>query len=338
MMCICRSAKTGELIQVKQDAIKAGKADAKRLGEEMKRIEKEVQEITAKRDKELAAGGKVQKLQDRLKELQKELAKTKTQQELKRSTLAEEEKRVEDLQAQAVDLGKQKQDKTAALQAVSDKYAKLKTTYDASSNALKQAESLLQTLITGLSSSSTDAEATSSGYLGQIAQSKNKISSLGTEAENAKARIEHLTRELKEKEPRAKKAASEDSGLVKELEKAKQVVEQLEKEISSLDWDEQKEEALSATKENAGREVRELLEKKDQLKSRLASLDFNYQSPSRDFDRSKVKGLVATLVEMDQKNAQYATALEVCAGGRLYNVSLLTEIDLKSLRAWLTIG
>lgn len=306
---------------MKQDAINSGKAASKRMGEEMKRIEKEVVEITKKRDKELADGGKVQKLQERLKDIQKELAKLKTQQELKRSTIAEEEKRVQDLQAQAVDLEKQKEEKKVTLKSVSDKYGKLKTSYDVSTNSLKQAESLLQTLITGLSSSSTDAETTSSGYLGQIAQAKNKISSLGTEAENAKARIDHLSRELKEKEPRAKKAQSEDTGLVKELEKAKQLVDSLTKQISSLDWDDAKEENLGSIRENAGKEVRELLEKKDQLKSRLASLDFNYQSPSRDFDRSQVKGLVATLVELDPTKANYATALEVCAGGRLYNVS-----------------
>lgn len=188
---------------------------------------------------------------------------------------------------------------------------------------LKQTESLLQTLITGLSSSNNEAENVSSGYMGQIAQARNKASTSATEAANAKARIDHLTRDLKEKEPRAKQAKNEDTGLLKELDKARDLVTRLTQEIAGLDWDEGREEALRTKKEQAGRATRELLEKKDQLKSRLASLDFNYTSPSRDFDRSKVKGLIATLISVRPEDYKYSTALEVCAGGRLYNVSCL---------------
>ena len=126
---------------------------------------------------------------------------------------------------------------------------------------------------------------------------------------------------MKEREPRAKKAASDDSGLVQELEKAKDLSKRLSDEIKTLDWDSAKEEHLRDKKEGAGKTVRELLEKNDAMKGRLASFDFNYQNPSRDFDRTKVKGLIATLITIQPENYVYSKALEVCAGGRLYNVS-----------------
>mmetsp|Transcript_8427 Transcript_8427/g.15250 ORF Transcript_8427/g.15250 Transcript_8427/m.15250 type:complete len:87 (+) Transcript_8427:198-458(+) len=47
-----------------------------------------------------------------------------------------------------------------------------------------------------------------------------------------------------------------------------------------------------------------------QLGGRLA---FDYKDPVRGFDRCKVKGLVARLVEV--KHSEHATALEVVAGG-----------------------
>lgn len=96
-----RSQKTAEAISAKQAAIKEGQRTAKRLSEEMKKIEKEVEEITAKRDKEMAKGGKIQTLQDTLKELAKELAKIKTQSELKKQTIADDEKRVTELEVAA---------------------------------------------------------------------------------------------------------------------------------------------------------------------------------------------------------------------------------------------
>ena len=320
-----KAEKSAGSVKEKQDAIKAGKQAAKRMQEEVKQMEKAVAEITARRDKELAQGGKIQTLDARVKELAKELAKTQTQLANKKETVEEDEKRVIELQEAVKDLEKQKEEKKTSSAAIAEQFAGFKSSYDTSAAGLKQTEALLQTLITGLSSSSSDAESVSSGYMGQIATARNKASTSATEAEQAKARVDHLQRELKEKEPRAKAAKNEDNGLLKELEKAKESVSQLTRELEGLDWDESKEAGLREKKDLAGRSVRELLEKKDALKSRLASLEFNYQTPSRDFDRSKVKGLVATLIQIDEDKYKYSTALEVCAGGRLYNVVVENE-------------
>ena len=61
------------------------------------------------------------------------------------------------------------------------------------------------------------------------------------------------------------------------------------------------------------------------MKSRLAAIDFSYSDPEPNFDRSQVKGLVATLVDLDETNFKSSTALEICAGGKLYNVVVQDE-------------
>ena len=38
-----------------------------------------------------------------------------------------------------------------------------------------------------------------------------------------------------------------------------------------------------------------------------------------------MKGLVATLVDLDEANFKSSTALEICAGGKLYNVVVADE-------------
>lgn len=96
--------------------------------------------------------------------------------------------------------------------------------------------------------------------MGQLATAKSLASNMGTEAERAKARIEHLQREVKEKEPRAKKAEKEGKGLIGELEKAKAEQSALEKVLSKLDWDEEKEASLRDKKDTEGKAVRKLLE------------------------------------------------------------------------------
>lgn len=45
-------------------------------------------------------------------------------------------------------------------------------------------------------------------------------------------------------------------------------------------------------------------------------LRFDYADPAPGFDRSRVKGMVAHLVDM--KDARNCTALEVAAGGKLF--------------------
>lgn len=53
------------------------------------------------------------------------------------------------------------------------------------------------------------------------------------------------------------------------------------------------------------------------LKSQYYSLEFKYES-SKEFDHSKVYGRFASLVSL--VDSKYSSALEVCAGGKLYNV------------------
>ena len=52
----------------------------------------------------------------------------------------------------------------------------------------------------------------------------------------------------------------------------------------------------------------------------MSSLSFDYDSPYPGFDRSKVKGLVASLISLKPSDYDKATALEITAGGRMYNV------------------
>ena len=50
----------------------------------------------------------------------------------------------------------------------------------------------------------------------------------------------------------------------------------------------------------------------------FAALEFVYRDPERGFDRSRVKGVVAKLVRV--ADPATSTALEVAAGGKLYQV------------------
>jgi structural maintenance of chromosome 2 len=58
----------------------------------------------------------------------------------------------------------------------------------------------------------------------------------------------------------------------------------------------------------------------DRLSAKLSQLEFQYSDPTKNFDRSKVKGLVANLITV--KDPKAMTALEVTAGGKLCVICL----------------
>lgn len=60
-----------------------------------------------------------------------------------------------------------------------------------------------------------------------------------------------------------------------------------------------------------------------------ARLNFEFSDPSKGFDRTRVKGMVARLVKV--KDKQTACALEISAGAKLYQVVVDTEVTGKAL-------
>jgi len=202
-------------------------------------------------------------------------------------------------------------------------YEKLQSQYDAAKGDLdKQTaevetkEELLQTLQTGVASK----EGQESGYQGQLQDARNRVSAAATEQEQAKLKISHMEKRIKEDEPRAKKAKEQNSGLLKDLESLKAQAKKLEAELGKLGFEPGKEDGMYQKEASLQKQIRTLREQADTMKRKVANIDFSYSDPLPGFDRSKVKGLVAQLFTLDKEKTQAGTALEICAGGRLYNV------------------
>lgn len=96
--------------------------------------------------------------------------------------------------------------------------------------------------------------------MGQLAQAKQQLAAIGTETEHAKVRIGLAEKEIKEKEPRAKKAEKEGEGAIRDLGKKREEVERLRKRLEGMEWDEGREEGLEGRRREAGERLRELTE------------------------------------------------------------------------------
>ena len=319
----------GAECESKRQKVQAFEDNAIKMKSEIAHLEEDVKRVRAARDKELRKGGKFQGLEDEVKAHSHELVRLTTVFDLKNASIAEEKEKRKGIQKTVSDLEKTLKDKRDVYDKLQAQYDTAKAELDAQTAEMEQKEELLQSLQTGVASK----EGQESGYQGQLHDARNRASAAATEQEQAKLKIAHLEKRVKEEEPRAKKAKEQNSGLLQELEGLKSQTKKLESELARLGYEPGKEEQIYQEQATLQKDIRELRGRADDLKRRVANVDFNYADPHPGFDRSKVKGLVAQLFTLDKENIPAATALEVCAGGRLYNVVVDTaEIGTQLLQ------
>jgi structural maintenance of chromosome 2 len=300
----------------KRAKVQALEDNATKLKSELAHLEEDVKSVRAARDKELRKGGKFQGLEDEVKNHSHELVRLTTVFDLKNSSMEEEKEKGKAIQKTVSDLEKALKEKKKVYDKLQAQYDSAKSELDAQNVEVEQKEELLQTLQTGVASK----EGQESGYQGQLQDARNRASNAATEQEQAKLKISNFEKRIKEEEPRARKAKEQNSGLLKDLEGMKSQAQKLESELTRLGFEPGKEEQIYQEQSGLQRDIRDLRQRADGLRRKAANIDFNYTDPHPNFDRSKVKGLVAQLFTLNKDQVQSATALEICAGGRLYNV------------------
>ncbi|KAH9850422.1 condensin complex subunit SMC2 [Lenzites betulinus] len=314
-----RAAAKGEEVAAAEEQIATYKKNKDKHNTEVRAAEKDMERVNAQRDKELTKGGKFKKLEAEVNELGKTLTKIRTQVEIKNGTIADEagkvaasEKELEELRASCSEKRRQVEELGASHATVKDKHNTLTT-------ALTNAEELLQTLLTGLTSNK-DGNAGGGGYMGQLADARTRSAQAAAEEEQSRVKLAMSEKELKSLEARWKAVEREAGEGARNLEEKRAEVEKCKKRIAETGWSTEKEQAHDTAIRSVKDEVRTLTQARDDIKNRMGNLDFEYASPYPNFDRKKVKGLVAALVGLEKMNYNAATALEITAGGRLYNV------------------
>lgn len=177
-------------------------------------------------------------------------------------------------------------------------------------------EELIQTLSTGLAAE----EGHENGYMEQLQRVKATVAQETTLVEQSKLKLKHLEVDLVDKRKQAAAAQRSNKGLGEALEAAKHQVRQYEDALRRQTFDPEKERALLIEKASQAEAIAKISEQMEFMSRKLSRLEFQYHNPTPNFDRSTVKGLVAELFTVLPAHSHAATALEICAGGRLYQV------------------
>ncbi|XP_056136927.1 structural maintenance of chromosomes protein 2 [Lampris incognitus] len=316
--------KSAEDLKVMQDNIAQMQASMADNEQKVQELSAQIKELQNKRDKEV--GGVLKSLEEALSDVQRVDAKAQSTLDLKKQNLKDETKKRKELVKSMEEDKKMLVVKEKEVAKLAEKLGALQEEGKQDNAALEAAEQHFRAVSAGLSTNEDGEEAT---LAGQMMACKNDMSKADTEAKQAQMTLKHAQAELKTKQAEVKKM---DSGYKKDQDALQAVSssrEKLQADLAKLNYEDGKEESLLEKRRQLSREVSKLKETYESLISCFPNLRFNYRDPEKGWDRSKVKGLLANLIKVS--DVSYASALEVVAGGRLYNIVVDTEVTGKKL-------
>ncbi|TSO98553.1 Structural maintenance of chromosomes protein 2 [Bagarius yarrelli] len=301
--------KSAEDLQQMQSSISELQNSMQKNAERIRELSEEIKVLEKSRDKEVA--GVLKALEETLAEAQRVDTKAQSALDLKKQNLKDETKKRKELvknmeEDKKVLLAKEGEvDKaTERLRAVQEEGKK-------DAEELEAAQQHFKAVSAGLSANEDGEAAT---LAGQMMTCKNDMSKAETEAKQ-QAQVKKM-----------------DSGYKKDqdaFEAVQKCRDKLQAELEKLNYEDGREEQLIEQKRQLSREVNHLREKYETFMGQFPNLRFEYADPEKNWDHNKVKGLVANLFTVT--DVSNATALEVVAGGRLYNVVVDTEVTGKKL-------
>jgi len=136
--------------------------------------------------------------------------------------------------------------------------------------------------------------------------------------------VKHIRTELKDLAKTRAVAEKHESAGIKQLTSLERAVTMLEQDLAQVGFSADAESALKNKAHVLEAKIAPLRDATERMSAQLeARLAFDFAAPEKNFDRNRVKGLVARLITVAEPTA--ATALEITAGSKLYQVVVDTE-------------
>ncbi|XP_057523244.1 structural maintenance of chromosomes protein 2-1-like [Amaranthus tricolor] len=319
--------KDGAVYEVEQIKAKIAEVDtdASSMKSELQEMDAKVSELTA--EKEASMGGEIKTLQQKVDSLANDLVRETSVLKNKEDTLKSEKKNADKVTKNIEELKHSVEDRAMAVKKAEEGAADLKQRAQELSKDLDESEKEYQGVLAGKSNQNEDK-----CLEDQLADAKVAVGNVEIEVKQLKTQISHGEKELKEKTTQLKSKCNEATAVENELNSRKKEVEVVRKALESLTFNEDQNSHMEALQQERAVELEEVQKLKDKIRglsAQLANVDFTYRDPTRNFERSKVKGVVAKLIKIKDRSTM--TALEVVAGGRLYNVVVDTETTGKQL-------
>ncbi|XP_055826493.1 structural maintenance of chromosomes protein 2-1 [Solanum dulcamara] len=293
-----------------------------KMHEEIQEMEKRASELQAEKDANM--GGEIKLLTEKVDALSCDLVKETSVLKNKEDILKTEKQNCVEIKKNLKELKQSAEEKVAAVSKAEEGASDLKKRAEELSMSLEAHEKEYQGVLAGKSSGNEEKCLEE-----QLADAKVEVGNAETELKQLQTKINHCEKELKGKKTQLLSKREEAAAVENELNNGKKQVEKLQKALESLSYKEEQMELLQSDRAIEVEAIQKLKDEIRVLSSRLSNIDFTYSDPVKNFNRSKVKGVVAKLIKVKDSSAM--TALEVAAGGKLFNIVVDTEDTGKQL-------
>ncbi|KAI8005897.1 Structural maintenance of chromosomes protein 2-2 [Camellia lanceoleosa] len=289
---------------------------------EIQEMETKVSKLTAEKDESM--GGEVKCMSEKVDVLSQDLVREVSVLKNQEETLNNEKENAEKIVRSIEELKKSIEEKAYAVKNAEDGAADLKKRLEQLDKSLEQHEKDYQGVLSGKSSGSEEK-----CLEDQLGDAKVAVGSAETELKQLKTKISHSEKELKEKAHQLLSKREEAVAIENELNARTKDVENVKLALESLLYEDGQMEALQKDRATELELVQKLKDEIRILSAQLANVDFTYHDPVKNFDRTRVKGVVAKLIKV--KDGSTMTALEVGKGNAEVALSLVGyDQELKS--------
>jgi len=301
------------------EATEAGKA---RQAELAAAIEQAEQDKVAKKEQKARAlskktedgAGEMKTLESEESELSKQLVKLGAEHGQLENTAEADSATAKGLEQTITDTEKAQTKARAELKKAEAASAKAQAVHSERAQALQTKREQYEAQM-GIATASGDG---AKDLQGQLSEAEANLSTSVTAQKTAGMRLKHLVKEVKDAEKKFKDASKSGTSEQTDGAALQKDVASLRTKMGRLDYDETQEVALGTDQHKQQSEHARLCKEAEAVSASVGGLEFRYNPPSRDFDRRRVKGTIASNLRV--KDPAHATALEALAGGRLHHV------------------
>lgn len=283
------------------------------LKNEMIEIKSNLKRVAMKRDEMIEENQKSKKkYTEKLTALSNHLTRLETSNQIQKKNLQKDSKALIDLRSSIEKKKLLLEEKSEALISETSKSKELGENIDLLKNDIENKKELLSSLQTTGSSPT--------GYVTQINRMKKELNEHNMNLKKNEMKINSNNIEIENNNMQIKESENSTKSNEQLLEQLEQKVLTINSQVQKVDFDENKYNELKATESSIKQEMQKLSQQIDSWKRKLYNLDFQYDRKRVNFNPKAVKGVAATLFDISSDNMDKAQALQVCAGGRLFNI------------------
>lgn len=310
--------------QSKKQFMESSEVEISKLNDEISKLNEDLSRVKRTKQESLSKDNKLSKLEAKQDEISKKITRLNTSLSINKENLNDEENKKLNI-IESIEDNEQLLNKNLnSFKDFENNYNLIENEINELKAYINKREELLSSLTTGVSLKNNGSS--NAGFNAQLTEERSKLSECQVKIEQSKLKIDHFKKENKSNEAKLAEAQKDYNKSQVELTNLKNKKLELEDKLKNFGFDLNNFKNLTNLEIDLQKEIHQLSNELNYLKRQVGNLEFQYSKPYPNFDTNSVKGIVAQLFTLSDENMDSATALEITAGGRLYNVVVDNEI------------